>query len=42
VRVGDIMTLPAGNKVLALRILGLGERRGPATEAQTLYEVIED
>lgn len=42
VRIGDVMTLPSGGKVMALRVLSLGERRGPATEARTLYEVIED
>ena len=42
VRVGDIMTLPAGGRVIALKVLGLGERRGPASEAQTLYELIGD
>jgi ribosome-associated heat shock protein Hsp15 len=42
VRVGDIMTLPAGGRVIALKVVGLGERRGPASEAQTLYELIEE
>jgi ribosome-associated heat shock protein Hsp15 len=42
VRIGDIMTLPTGNRVMALRVLDLGSRRRSATEAQTLYEVIED
>ena len=42
VRVGDIMTLPAGGRVIALKVLGLGIRRGPAPEAQTLYELIEE
>ena len=42
VRVGDIMTLPAGGRVVALKVLGLGIRRGPAQEAQTLYELIEE
>jgi ribosome-associated heat shock protein Hsp15 len=42
VRVGDIMTLPAGGGVIALKVLGLGIRRGPASEAQTLYELIEE
>ncbi len=41
VRVGDVLTFP-GNRVIALRVLGLGERRGPAPEAQTLYELIEE
>ena len=30
VRIGDILTLPAGGKVMALRVLALGLRRGPA------------
>jgi ribosomal 50S subunit-recycling heat shock protein len=42
VRVGDVMTLPSGGKVVALRVLGLGIRRGPATEARLLYEVIDE
>jgi len=42
VRVGDIMTLPAGGRVIALKVLDLGLRRGPASEAQTLYELIEE
>jgi ribosome-associated heat shock protein Hsp15 len=31
---GDIMTLPAGGRVIALKVLGLGFRRGPCVEAQ--------
>jgi len=42
VRVGDVMTLPAGNRVVTLKVLGLGVRRGPAPEAQTLYELLEE
>ena len=42
VRIGDLMTLPAGGKVLSLKVLGLGLRRGPPSEAHLLYEVIED
>ena len=42
VRVGDIMTLPHLGKVVSLKVLGLGVRRGPAAEAQELYELIED
>lgn len=40
VRVGDVLTLSVRGKVIALRVLQLGERRGPAKEAQTLYEVL--
>ena len=42
VHVGDVMTLPARGEVIALKVLGLGARRGPASEAQSLYEVISD
>ena len=42
VRPGDILTLTAGRDVLVVRVLGLGERRGPASEARTLYEVIQE
>jgi ribosome-associated heat shock protein Hsp15 len=41
VRVGDVMTFPAGGKVMSLKVLGLGLRRGPPKEAQLLYEVIQ-
>jgi len=42
VRIGDVMTLPAGGRVVSLKVLGLGLRRGPPSEAQLLYEVIQD
>ena len=42
VRVGDVLTLAVGGKVIALRVLQLGERRGPAVEARALYEVLEE
>lgn len=42
VRTGDIMTLASRGHVVVLRVCALGERRGPAIEAQTLYEIIED
>ncbi len=35
---GDVLTFPQGHSVRVVRILALGERRGPAPEAQTLYE----
>jgi ribosome-associated heat shock protein Hsp15 len=34
---GDVLTLPLGGRIRVVRILALGQRRGPATEAQTLY-----
>ena len=42
VRIGDVMTLPAGGKVVTLKVLGLGERRGSADIARTLYQLIEE
>ncbi|WP_421725427.1 RNA-binding S4 domain-containing protein [Bauldia sp.] len=38
IRVGDVLTVALDSGVRVLRILALGERRGPATEARTLYE----
>ena len=42
VKLGDVLTLGRGGQVMAVRILALAERRGPAVEAQKLYEVLED
>ena len=39
VQVGDVITLPVGDKVLTLEILILPPRRGPATEAQGCYRL---
>ena len=38
VRVGDVLTFPQGRHICVVRILGLGQRRGPAAQAQSLYE----
>lgn len=38
VRVGDVVVLPQGGWERTVRVLALGVRRGPAPEAQTLYE----
>jgi ribosome-associated heat shock protein Hsp15 len=35
---GDVLTFPQARAVRVVRILALGERRGPAPEAQALYE----
>ena len=42
VRVGDVMTLPSGGKVISIRVIGLGIRRGPANEARTLYAILPE
>ncbi|MFT3964342.1 MAG: RNA-binding S4 domain-containing protein [Sphingobium sp.] len=41
VRRGDLLTLPLGHAVRVIRVLELPSRRGPAPEAQALYEFIE-
>lgn len=38
VSVGDVLTFTKVNDIKVVQVLALGERRGPATEAQTLYE----
>ncbi|HEY2071810.1 MAG TPA: RNA-binding S4 domain-containing protein [Rhizomicrobium sp.] len=42
VRAGDLLTLPRGREVVVVRVIAFGERRGPASEAQMLYEVVLD
>ncbi|MEM9420923.1 MAG: RNA-binding S4 domain-containing protein [Pseudomonadota bacterium] len=37
VRVGDIVALSKGVQIIVLEIAGIGDRRGPAPEAQALY-----
>jgi len=38
---GMVLTFALGSKVRVVRIVALGERRGPAPEARTLYDEIE-
>lgn len=40
VRPGDVITLSEPVRVRVLRVLALGQRRGPAEEARLLYEEI--
>jgi ribosome-associated heat shock protein Hsp15 len=42
VRPGDVLTFPYGQTVRVVRVLALGTRRGPASEAQTLYEEVTE
>jgi ribosome-associated heat shock protein Hsp15 len=37
VKCGDVLTAALQGRVRVLEVRGLGERRGPASEAQTLY-----
>jgi ribosome-associated heat shock protein Hsp15 len=38
---GMVLTFALGPKVRGLKIVALGARRGPATEARSLYDEIE-
>jgi ribosome-associated heat shock protein Hsp15 len=40
VRPGDVLTVPVGARVLVVRVLALGERRGGAEEARRLFEEV--
>lgn len=35
---GDVLTFPQGRRIRVVKVVALGERRGPAPEAQALYE----
>ncbi len=37
VKTGDVLTFPKDNHIRVIEILALGARRGPASEAQSLY-----
>jgi ribosome-associated heat shock protein Hsp15 len=40
-RPGDILTLGKGAEIMAVRVVALAERRGPAMQARQLYEIVE-
>ncbi len=37
VAAGDVLTFPQGRAIRIVKVEALGERRGPASEARTLY-----
>lgn len=37
VRPGDVLTFAQADRIRVIRIIDIGERRGPAAEAQALY-----
>ncbi len=37
----DVLTFPQANDVRVIKVLAMGERRGPAPEAQQLYEDLD-
>jgi ribosome-associated heat shock protein Hsp15 len=42
VRVGDRLEITIGEMVFAVEVLGLADKRGPASQAQALYEESEE
>lgn len=38
VKPGDVLTFVQGREVRIVRVVAIGARRGPASEAQTLYD----
>jgi ribosome-associated heat shock protein Hsp15 len=38
VKPGMVLTFPLGRHIRVIKVVALGERRGPAAEAQQLYE----
>lgn len=41
VRIGDVLTIPLGNRVRLVEILALPERRGAPREAQACYRDLD-
>ena len=41
VKIGDGLVFALGGRVIAVRVEGLGDRRGPATEARMLYSTLD-
>lgn len=41
VRPGDVLTFPQGWRIRVVKVVALGERRGPASAAQLLFEDLE-
>lgn len=39
---GDVVTVPRGREVAAVRVIACGTRRGPAAEARGLYEILTE
>ncbi len=42
VKPGDVLTVPQRGEVVVVRVLAGAKRRGPATEARLLYEILPD
>ncbi|MDH3666956.1 MAG: RNA-binding S4 domain-containing protein [Paracoccaceae bacterium] len=42
VRPGDVLTFPQASRIRVIQIEALGDRRGPASEAQALYTDLDE
>lgn len=42
VRPGDTLTFKQANRIRVVRVVAIGERRGPAVEAATLYDDLDE
>ncbi|WP_337186014.1 RNA-binding S4 domain-containing protein [Phenylobacterium sp.] len=42
VKVGDRLVFALGGRLVAVQVAALGERRGPADEARSLYSTLEE
>ena len=41
IKVGDVLVFPQASRTRMIKVLDFGVRRGPASEAQTLYEDLD-
>lgn len=41
VRAGDVLTFPRGDEIVVVEVIGFAERRGGASEARTLYRLLQ-
>lgn len=42
IKPGDVLTVPRAREITVVRVLACATRRGPAREAQLLYETVAD
>ena len=42
VKIGDLITVPRAREIVVVRVVAAAKRRGPAREAQLLYEIVAD
>lgn len=42
VKLGDVLTLSLPRRIVVVRVRAFPERRGPTSEAQEMYEILEE